>query len=186
MQSSSLAAVVLRVAAGVALFGFMLLPQVSCGGARISGLDIMRMGTQAPTLCGLSWCVTGSAVLALLVPSVAFGVFGLCALMALLVVAKLDQSVGPMISIEPGAFVATLGFLVLSLKPKVNSVLVSSTTPPRREIEPTRPAPESSLESFFTAAGPGLTTQQPNQFCGKCGAKVEPGSRFCENCGAPQ
>lgn len=43
-----------------------------------------------------------------------------------------------------------------------------------------------AVTSVSATAEPEPAAQRTAQFCGDCGAKVEPGSRFCENCGAPQ
>jgi hypothetical protein len=46
--------------------------------------------------------------------------------------------------------------------------------------------PPSAVMPLPASAERGVAAQRAAQFCGECGAKVEPGSRFCESCGAQQ
>lgn len=96
-KRSPLSIIVMRVGAGVALFAFLLLPQVSCGGTHISGLDMVQMGISNWLTTGLSLTVVASGTIAMIAAAALYGILGIAALLTLFLIVKLDSSVGPMI-----------------------------------------------------------------------------------------
>lgn len=115
---------VLRIAAGIALFSFLFMPQASCGGIKVSGIDILRLSgdTKSQDII-LPIAVIAFALIAFIRPNSITGVFGLLSHLGILISAKLDKEVGEMIKVETGAFITAFGFIVIAFKQKIFQIL---------------------------------------------------------------
>jgi sulfite exporter TauE/SafE len=96
------------------------MPQASCGGINVSGIDMLRLSSDAKSQdLILPLAVIVFALLAFALPNSILGVLGLLSHLGILISAKLDKEVGEMIKIEAGAFITALGFIVIILKQKI-------------------------------------------------------------------
>jgi len=119
---------VTRIAAGLALFSLVLLPQMSCMGQGFSGLRLLGsagdLGARGVLLGLLLLVAFGCAIASLFLPREIFGVAGVVAQVLIMVgVSRRGGSVGF------GSLVSLLGFLGIALSPRLAAFLADKARP---------------------------------------------------------
>lgn len=124
---------IIRLGAGVALFSLMFLPQISCMGQGLTGLNLLgqagQLGGRGMLLALLLLAAFGCAIAALVLPRGVFGIGGGAA--QLLIMAGVTE---PGLSWAFGSFVTVIGFLGVTLSSRVaafaeHSAPVAAGTP---------------------------------------------------------
>lgn len=136
--------IVSRVCAAVALVSFLLLPQLSCAGMAVSGIDLVTLSRESaqyystgvepgsPTfVLFLVIVIVGSAIVGVVSNTVVLhrvsGLAGLASLLIILIQAKTGE-IGALIRIEFGGFLTCLSFLGTTIGDRIESFLKKEKT----------------------------------------------------------
>ncbi len=136
--------IVSRVCAIVAVVSFLLLPQISCGGIAVSGIDLVNLslesaqyypsGAEAGSstfILFLAIVIVGSAIVGVVLNTVVAhrvsGIVGLVSSLIILIQAKTEGEFGAFISIEFGGFLTCLSFLGVIIGDGVESFFKKKT-----------------------------------------------------------